>query len=86
MAKLELHVVDENDTPVANANVSVIMGMISTAYRINGQTDTNGVFIIKGKTKGVNLKTIVAISYGFDISVSEFLNSDYFKYENLNID
>ena len=52
MAKLELHVVDENDTPVANANVSVIMGMISTAYRINGQTDTNGVFIIKGKTKG----------------------------------
>lgn len=52
MAKIELHVVDENDTPVANANVSVIMGMISTAYRINGQTDTNGVFIIKGKTKG----------------------------------
>lgn len=42
--------------------------------------------IMKGKAKGVNLKTIIAISYGFNISVSEFLNCEYFKYENLNID
>lgn len=42
--------------------------------------------IMKGKAKGVNLKTIIALSYGFNISVSEFLNCEYFKYENLNID
>jgi hypothetical protein len=52
MAKLELHVVEEDGKPVANANIKVIMGMIATAYTIYGQTDTNGVFIIKGKTKG----------------------------------
>jgi hypothetical protein len=52
MAKLELHVVEEDGKPVANANIKVIMGMIATAYTIYGQTDTNRVFIIKGKTKG----------------------------------
>ena len=42
--------------------------------------------IMKGKTKGVNLKTIISISDGFGISVSEFLDTDLFKYNNLNID
>ena len=42
--------------------------------------------IMKCKTKGVNLKTIITIAYGFNMSVSEFLNSKYFDYENLNID
>lgn len=42
--------------------------------------------IMKGKAKGVNLRTLVLISYGFGISVVEFLNTENFKYENLNID
>jgi len=42
--------------------------------------------IMKGKAKGVNLRTLVLIAYGFGISVVEFLNTDTFKYENLNID
>lgn len=42
--------------------------------------------IMKGKTKGVNLKTLVAISDGFGITVSEFLNSELFLYDNLNMD
>lgn len=41
--------------------------------------------IMKGKTKGVNLKTILLISEGLKISVSEFLNSPLFSYENLDV-
>lgn len=40
--------------------------------------------IMKGKAKGVNQKTIIAD--GFGMTVSEFLNSDLFLYDNLNID
>ncbi len=42
--------------------------------------------IMKGKAKGVNLKTIIAISDGFNMKASEFLNSPLFDYDNLNMD
>lgn len=42
--------------------------------------------IMKGKAKGVNLKTLIAISDGFEMTVSEFLNSELFLYDNLNMD
>lgn len=42
--------------------------------------------IMKGKAKGVNLKTVVAIADGFDITASQFLNSPLFDYANLNMD
>lgn len=42
--------------------------------------------IMKGKAKGVNLKTLVAISDGFKMKVCEFLNSQLFDYDNLNMD
>lgn len=42
--------------------------------------------IMKGKAKGVNLKTIIAISDGFKLTASEFLNSPLFNYDNLNMD
>ena len=42
--------------------------------------------IMKGKTKGVNLKTIIAIADGFGMTASEFLNSTLFNYDNLNMD
>ena len=41
--------------------------------------------IMKGKAKGVNLRTLIAIADGFNMSVSEFLNCDLFKYDNLNM-
>ena len=50
--KMELHVVDDEGYPVPNANVKVTLGMVTTANIIKGQTDTNGVFIIEGKTRG----------------------------------
>lgn len=42
--------------------------------------------IMKGKTNGVNLRTLILISDGFGITVSEFLNSDLFLYDNLNLE
>ena len=42
--------------------------------------------ICSGKTKSLNLKTLLLISFGLDITVSEFLNSDLFLYQNLNVD
>ncbi len=50
-AKLELHVVDDEGNPVPDVNVKAIMWMVTDAYTLNGQTDTNGVFIIKGKIR-----------------------------------
>lgn len=41
--------------------------------------------IMKGKTKGVNLKTVIAIADGFGMTIYDFLNSPLFLYENLNI-
>ncbi len=42
--------------------------------------------IMKGKAKGVNLKTLVAIADGFGMTVSKFLDSDLFLYDNLILD
>lgn len=41
--------------------------------------------IMKGKAKGVNLKTVISIADGFGMTISEFLNSSLFSYNNLNI-
>ena len=42
--------------------------------------------IMKGKAKGVNLRTIIAIADGLDMTVVEFLNCDLFLYDNLDLD
>lgn len=42
--------------------------------------------IMKGKAKGVNLKTIIAIADGFELTASEFLNNDLFLYNSLDMD
>ena len=60
-----------------------------TQYRLEqkmGLSHETVKSIMKGKTKGVNLKTVVIISEGLNITVSEFLNSELFSYENLNIE
>lgn len=60
-----------------------------TLYRlehITGLSRETLKSIMKRKARGVNLKTIIAISDGFNITASEFLNSKLFDYDNLNID
>ena len=42
--------------------------------------------IVKGKTKGVSLRTLVNLTEGLNMTVSEFLDSDLFDYSNLDID
>ena len=42
--------------------------------------------IMKGKAKGVNLKTIISIADGFGMTATQFLNSTLFDYDNLEMD
>lgn len=42
--------------------------------------------IMKGKAKGVNLKTIISIADGFGMTATQFLNSELFDYDNLDMD
>ena len=60
-----------------------------TQYRleqITGISHDTIKSIMKGKAKGVNLRTLIAIADGFDMTVSEFLDCNLFKYDNLNMD
>ena len=41
--------------------------------------------IMKGKAKGVNLRTVIAIADGFSMTVDQFLNSALFSYDNLDM-
>lgn len=42
--------------------------------------------IMKGKAKGVNLRTLIYIADGFDMNIKEFLDSELFEYNNLVLD
>lgn len=42
--------------------------------------------IMKGKAKGVNMKTLILISEGLNMKLIEFLDCEIFLYENLNLD
>ena len=54
IARIELSLVDDEGIPASNAAVRVLMGMNfrDRAYYINGSTNTNGEFLIEGKTTG----------------------------------
>ncbi len=54
--------------------------------KISGLSHDTIKSIMKGKAKGVNLKTVICIADGFNMTVSEFLNSSLFNYDNLNIE
>ncbi len=41
--------------------------------------------IMKGKAKGVNLKTILAIADGFGMTAAEFLDSPLFDRDNFDL-
>lgn len=59
---IELKVTDGEGMPVAHANVHVLMGMNHRvkSYDIDGVTDTNGVFLICGKTTGNEIEISVS--------------------------
>lgn len=62
MAKIELMLVNDNGVPVSHADVDVFMGMNfrPKGYTITGRTDTNGVFVISGKTCGDEIEVNVS--------------------------
>lgn len=57
-----IKIVDDDDSPIADAAVNVLMGMLDPAqsHWIHGVTDTNGVFVLEGKTCGNEI--IITIS------------------------
>lgn len=62
MAKMELRIVNDDGVPIPYADVDVFMGMNfrPKGYSITGRTDTNGVFIVKGKTCGDEIVVNIA--------------------------
>ena len=52
--RIVLKAVDDVGNPVAGASIHVLMGMNYRlkSYDIDGVTDTNGVFVVEGKTTG----------------------------------
>ena len=54
LAKIQIHIVDDLGSEVPAAEVRVFMGMNfrPNGYYLNGVTDTNGIYIVEGKTCG----------------------------------
>ena len=42
--------------------------------------------IMNGRNKMVTLSTVMMLAHGFSISVTEFLNDDVFRWENVNVE
>ncbi|MDE5729788.1 MAG: helix-turn-helix domain-containing protein [Clostridia bacterium] len=42
--------------------------------------------IMQRRTKGITLKTVVMLARGFEVSVSEFLNDEFFHYDELDLE
>lgn len=59
MAEIRLRVVDDRGRPVTNASVRVVMDMPSGEYSLFDKTDTNGVYVAKGKTNGNYVEFLV---------------------------
>ena len=98
MAKMELRITNDDGAPIPYANVDVFMGMNfrSKGYSITGRTDTNGIFVVKGKTCGdeivVNIakagfyrtaKTFKFAEMGHEHEVSDGHWQPYGKRENI---
>ena len=60
-AKIELHVAEDDGTPVADAKIKAYLGMNfrSKGTWVDGTTDTNGVFVLEGKTCGDEIEVFV---------------------------
>lgn len=42
--------------------------------------------IMQKRTKGITLKTVVMLARGLQVSVSEFLSDEFFKYDDLDLE
>ena len=62
LTKIVLHVADDDGKPVVDASVRVFLGMNfrPKGRWIGGTTDTNGVFVVDGKTCGDEIEVCVA--------------------------
>lgn len=62
LTRIILHVRDDFGVPVENADVKVLMGMMLKvkSYYISGVTDSKGLFVIEGVTKGNEI--IISVS------------------------
>ena len=59
--KIELHIQDDDGTPVPDAKIKAYLGMNfrPKGTWVNGITDTNGVFVLEGKTCGDEIEVFV---------------------------
>lgn len=71
LAKIELHVVDDDGTPVPDANVKAYLGMNfrPRGKWVKGTTDTNGAFAIEGKTCGDEIEVFVKKAGYYDTTI-----------------
>ena len=58
-AKICLKVHDDLEQPVSNASVAVVFDMMPRPHSVYGKTDTNGVFVVTGKTNGNKVRFLV---------------------------
>ncbi len=73
---------------VAKRTRELLFEKNKTQYRLIKETcldKTTIQTILKGKSKDVRLSTVFLIAQSFGMSLSEFLNSPYFEYENIDI-
>ena len=70
-AKICLKVHDDTGQPVSNASVAVVFDMLPSPHSVYGKTDTNGVFVVTGKTNGNKVRFLVG-KEGYYGSQKEF--------------
>jgi hypothetical protein len=58
-AKISLKICDDKGVPVSNASVCVVFDMMPKPHSVYGKTDTNGVYVAKGKTNGNSIRFLV---------------------------
>ena len=58
-AMICLKVSDDRGAPVSNASVCIVFDMMPKPHSVYGKTDTNGVYVAKGKTNGNSIRFLV---------------------------
>lgn len=74
---------------VAKRIIELLSEKKMTQYRLeqlSGIQHGHMQWIMSGKSKTVTLSTILRLASGFGMTVLEFLDSDVFLYENLDVE
>ena len=66
VAAIRLKVLNEKGDPVTNASVMAAFDMLPNPSSTHGYTDTNGIFIVKGKTNGNYVELVVGKDGHYD--------------------